>query len=349
MYLTYSLNDENQMAEWDDFVSQHPDGTPFHLSGWLKSIEATYKYKPLLFVSKSSSNNIEGIFPCFHVNSFFTGSRLVSLPFSDYGGPLFYNKPNENILLSKIIDKFLTTCNCIEIRSNMDNNSDFVAHQKFKLHVLSLDAEPEIVKKNFNKKTTLYSIRKAKREKVNIAEDNSLKGIEAFYKLNTLTRKKHGLPPQPFAFLKNLFIHLIAKGQASLLLAIHESTPIAAGLFIYFGDTVYYKYNASDPASLTQKKPNHLLTWHAIKRACQQGFQYFDFGRTAINNPSLSKYKEMWGAEAISLPYNFYPNIKGVTAADEDSFFFKMVNNICRNLPDVVLKQLGAQIYKHIG
>jgi len=349
MLKTYSLNDEKQMKEWDQFVLSHPDGTPFHFSEWLKCIQKTYRYRPLLYVAQKNSTSIEGIFPCFHVNSFFTGSRLVSIPFSDYGGPLFYDKSEENLLLSRIIENLNGSCKYLEIRSNLENGTGFLPHNNFKFHILQLNSQPELVKQNFNKRTTRYSIRKAKKEGVKIREENTLQGIEAFYKLNTLTRKKHGLPPQPFAFMKNVFNHLIAKEHASLLLATHDSKTIGAGIFIKFRDTVYYKYNASDPAFLSQKKPNHLLAWHAIKQACQEGFQYFDFGRTATNNPGLSKYKEMWGAKPVDLPYHFYPDIHGTTSADENKLSYRIFNMVCRNLPDVLLKQLGAKIYKHIA
>ncbi|RJP96273.1 MAG: GNAT family N-acetyltransferase [Desulfobacteraceae bacterium] len=353
MIKIFSIENETQMKEWDQFVLSFPRSTPFHMSYWLKCIQKTYHYNPLLYVSINQTNghskHIDGIFPCFHIKSMITGNRLVSIPFSDYGGPLFFEKHKENLLLSELIKNFNGSCKYCEIRSNLENGTSFLPHHNFKLHSLELNSQPELVKRKFNKRTTLYSIRKAENEGVAIKEENSIQGIEIFYNLNAITRKKHGLPPQPFAFMKNIYSHLIAKQHASILLAIHDSRVISAGIFIKFRDTVYYKYNASDPAFLSQKKPNHLLAWHAIQEACQKGFQYFDFGRTAVNNQSLAKYKEMWGAKPIDLPYHFYPAVQGLTSADENKFSYRMFNHLCKNLPDSVLKKVGAVLYKHIG
>lgn len=58
----------------------------------------------------------------------------------------------------------------------------------------------------------------------------------------------------------NMFHNMISKGHASILLAIWDSKTIAAGIFIKFKKTIYYKYNVSNPLYMSKKAPNHLLT-----------------------------------------------------------------------------------------
>lgn len=353
MFSTFSIDNETQMKDWDRFVLGHPNGTPFHLSGWLQCIHKTYHYKPLLYVSLKQTNghetHIDGVFPFFHVKSLLTGSRLVSIPFSDYGGPLFDEGSKGYVLLSNLIQNFNGKYRYLEIRSHLKSNPPLIPHYNFIRHTLSLNSQPEMVKRNFNKRTTLYSIRKAENEGITIREDGTPKCIKIFQDLNTLTRKKHGLPPQPLMFIQNIYNYLILNKYASMLLAVSGSRVIAAGLFLKFRDTTYYKYNASDPDFTHQTKSNHLLAWHAIKKACEEGFRYFDFGRTAVSNHGLSKYKENWGAQPMDLPYHFFPDIHGATSVDENALVYRMFNMFCKKLPTILLRQLGEKLYKHIG
>src|SRR4030042_4360079 len=86
MLTEFSLCNESEMRRWDEFVESHPKGTPFPLSCWIRTIQETYAFTPFLYVEKDADENISGILPCFLVKNFLTGSRIVSLPFSDYGG-----------------------------------------------------------------------------------------------------------------------------------------------------------------------------------------------------------------------------------------------------------------------
>jgi CelD/BcsL family acetyltransferase involved in cellulose biosynthesis len=72
--------------------------------------------------------------------------------------------------------------------------------------------------------------------------------------------------------------------------------PAASAVFLAHGDTVIYKYGASDPM-LRHTRANHLLFDRAIEHACSQGFRTFDFGRTDLADESLRAFKARWGAE----------------------------------------------------
>ena len=44
------------------------------------------------------------------------------------------------------------------------------------------------------------NIKKALKEGVEVQLHNSFESVKSFFKLNCMTRKRHGLPPQPFKF-----------------------------------------------------------------------------------------------------------------------------------------------------
>lgn len=117
MLTQFSLYNESETTQWDHFVESHPKGTPYHLSAWLKTLQETYSFVPLMYVVKDTDHNISGIFPFFLIKSLLTGSRIVSLPFSDTCGPLFNDPSQEKDVLAEIIQQCDNQIKYIEIRA----------------------------------------------------------------------------------------------------------------------------------------------------------------------------------------------------------------------------------------
>ena len=124
---------------------------------------------------------------------------------------------------------------------------------------------------------------------------------------------------------------------------------IAASMFFKFNKTIYYKYNASDPEYLSSKTPNHLLIWHLVEKSCLEGFDTIDLGRTAKDNPGLTRYKNMWGAKPYELPYYYYPVAKGASSQDESGISYKIMTGIWKHLPDIIVDRLGPVLMKQLA
>ena len=345
----FHLNNEKEMREWDNYVLSHSNGTPFHLSLWLKTIYKTYKFEPILFVDKDSTNSLSFIFPSFLIKSFLNGKRIVSIPFSDYGGPLCNDDSQLSEHVNSIIYDFKKRVKYFEFRCSFPSNDASVCNSYYKRHILELSKDPDEVKNKLNKRTIKYSIRKAVNSGVIIKEVNTIDGIMEFYNLNALTRKKHGVPTQPKKYFNLLYENIINNDLGFILLAYIEDKIIAASLFLKYKDTIHYKYNASDPKYMKSYKPNHLLTWTAIKKACIEGYKYFDFGRTSPDNKGLMRYKQMWGANPIDCEYNYYPEAMGVNSIQEDKLIYKILTNSWRLLPTFIDRRIGNFLYKHMG
>src|SRR5215813_14945554 len=73
---------------WLSFVNLHARATVFHGLPWLEALRQTYGYRSLAFARVSSSGDILGGVLFCEIKSWMTGSRLVSLPFSDHCEPL---------------------------------------------------------------------------------------------------------------------------------------------------------------------------------------------------------------------------------------------------------------------
>src|SRR5579872_1318551 len=73
---------------WSDFTKVHPEASVFHTPGWLSALWSTYHYEPIVLTTTPPGQSLlDGLVLC-KVRSWLTGSRMVSLPFSDHCQPL---------------------------------------------------------------------------------------------------------------------------------------------------------------------------------------------------------------------------------------------------------------------
>ena len=70
---------------WDAFVQAQPQATFFHLSGWLRVIEAVFGHRGHYLLAERDGL-VEGVLPLVEVKSRLFGHSLASLPFAVYGG-----------------------------------------------------------------------------------------------------------------------------------------------------------------------------------------------------------------------------------------------------------------------
>jgi hypothetical protein len=90
------------------------NGIPFD---GLDQMIPTYGVKPLLYVLQNGDGQICGAAPFIMITSPITGTRIVSLPFSDHSGPICNDGTQEKELLEGIIDRYRERVKYIEIRS----------------------------------------------------------------------------------------------------------------------------------------------------------------------------------------------------------------------------------------
>ena len=130
--------------------------------------------------------------------------------------------------------------------------------------------------------------------------------LRAFYALLRLTRRRHGLPPQPFAWFRNLVACLRRPASVTIHVASHDGRPIASILTLTFRKTVVYKYGGSD-AAYHRLYGMPFLFWRAIQAAKAEGCEQLDLGRSDLDQPGLAVFKEHLGAARSTLTYYTFP------------------------------------------
>ncbi len=346
MELDIQIIDPTQYPSWDELLISTPGSSFFHTSSWAKVIKEAYGYTPKYF-TEFDDGKILKLIPVMEVKNILNGRRGVSLPFTDYCDLISMGNNQLEDLLNHVI-RYGKECNWTSLELRGRNNllpltSSSVTYLG---HTLNLSKSEEEIFSSF-RDSTKRNIKKAINNGVEVKIYNSLESIEEFCRLNCLTRKKHGIPPQPFYFFKKVFEHIILNQIGFIVLASYKNQYIAGAVFFHFGDTAIFKYGASD-TKYHHLKPNNLIMWEAIKWYCQNGHKSFCFGRTEVDNKGLLQFKSGWGATEHHINYYKY-DFKKETFVSVVSKLTGFHNKVFNKMPIPILNIIGNILYRHVG
>jgi hypothetical protein len=331
---------------WDSLILSHSNYSFFHSSAWARVLSEAYGYKPLYFTI-FDGDAISACLPVMEVNSFITGKRGVSLPFTDYCEPLIRDPARFEALLNYVKEygnrsgwKYL------ELRGGKGLLPEAQASVSYLGHALDLTVGTDKLFSEF-RKGTKSSIKKAEREKVKVEVSSSLESVKEFYRLNAITRKHHGLPPQPFSFFEKLHRYVISTGSGFVVLASYFDAVIAGAVFVHAGTKAMYKYGASK-REYQELRANNLVMWEALKHYGEGGYETLCFGRTDPDNKGLQVFKHGWGTEERTINYYRHDlrQNRFVTERSQVNGFSTMVFG---KLPIPVLNAIGSLAYRHMG
>ncbi|OGW37716.1 MAG: hypothetical protein A2Y97_13360 [Nitrospirae bacterium RBG_13_39_12] len=331
---------------WDELILLNPDYSFFHSSAWAKVLNEAYGYKLLYFTVLKNEGLLAAV-PIMEISSFLTGRRGVSLPFTDYCEPIVSDGINfQEVLNFVLAEGKERNWKYLELRSFKNLSPFTFPSLTYVGHTLNLSNKEDQIFSGF-RDSTKRNIRKAMKEGVEVKINHSPESVEEFYRLNYMTRKQHGLPPQPYLFFKKIYDHIICKNLGFLILASFQNKPIAGGAYFHFGEKAVYKYGASN-MNYQNLRANNLVMWEAIKWCCKNGIKHFCFGRTEPENQGLIQFKSGWGTTEEQINYYRYDFKKG-SFASGSSKVTGFHNKIFRNLPIPVLNKIGDLLYKHVG
>jgi CelD/BcsL family acetyltransferase involved in cellulose biosynthesis len=342
----YTL-DPMRDSRWDDLVASHPQASAFHRAGWLKALAETYGYRPIVLTSSPVGRKLsDGIVFC-EVNSWVTGSRLVSLPFADHAEPLFDEQGEFQLaewLRSEGLGKRWKYIELRPLSWNADPDSAMSISQSFWLHSLDLTPSLEMIFRNLHKDCIQRRIRRAEREHLSYEIGTSEALLDDFYRLLMMTRRRHHLPPQPRLWFRKLITHMTPCIQ--IRVARKDNVAIAAIVTLQHRGTVVYKYGCSD------EKYHNLagmpfLFWKLIEESKSDGAVALDFGRTDLQNEGLIKFKDQFGTTRRRLSYLRYPETASRT--NVVASYLPLTARFFSVVPDALCSRLGQLLYRHIG
>ncbi|MDX6468400.1 MAG: hypothetical protein QOF75_203 [Gaiellaceae bacterium] len=275
---------------WSVFTRTCKEATPFHAAPWAGFLSECYGFRSFAVAVVDRDEVVAGL-PVAEVGR----RRWVSLPFTDACAPL-----GDAARLAAALEAARGR-RVVEVRAALPCAAGYAAAVG---HVLALDADEQRVFAGCHKSQVLRNVRRAEREGVEVRTATTEAELtDVFYALHVRTRRRLGAPVQRRRFFSLLWRRVLDPGGGYLLLAYHDGRAVAGAVFLTAGQSVVYKYGASDERHWGVR-PNHLLFRDAIARSCAEGRAAFDFGRTDFDDTGLRAFKRGWGAAEHELVYS---------------------------------------------
>lgn len=331
--------------EWDHLLLKSGDQSFFHTSAWAKVLGEGYSYHPVYF-AVFKDERLSFLMPFMEVASPFTGRRGVSLPFTDFCG--VFSATGE--LYREAIEAVVDYGNQAKWRYAEWRGADvrepvLESRESYYTHNIDLDRAEEQIFASLSTNNR-RNIKKAILDGIRVEFEVSPDSTRHFYRLNCITRKHHGLPPQPFSFFEKIHEHIISQGYGTIAVAKYGGEVAAAAVFFHFGNSAIYKYGASDPRYLIHR-PNNVIMWEAAKRYRALGAKTLNLGRTEIENIGLLRFKRSWGAVEEEIGYQRYRF--GTKSEARPPRKWAPPNRFVSLLPVSALRIIGRLLYRHVG
>jgi hypothetical protein len=337
--------DPQRDPRWIALLWKHPHSSVFHTPQWLGALHKTYGYIPKAFTTSPPGSPLENGIVFSQVDSWLTGSRLVSLPFSDHCEPLVRDADDLQNVISGMRERASRAPKYIEIRPRflqLAAASGFRSDSECYLHVLDLDRTVEELYERLHASSVRRKIRRAERENVVIEQGRSESLLKDFYSLLLMTRRRHRLVPQPYAWFRNL-VESFGDGL-TIRVARRNDLPIASIVTLRHKQTVVYKYGCSDERFHRLGAMPYLF-WRAIVDAKSQQLLELDLGRS--EKAGLIRFKDQLGANKT--PLSYWRSYRNGASSASKLLQSRVAQSFFSHFPDGLFRLAGKILYRHAG
>lgn len=318
--------------------------TFFHSIEWHEFLEKEFKWIKFEYYKYGD----EAILPLARFKVF-GKEKLISLPFCEYGGPLFTRQSlgvggPQDIDINEFKKDVLNEFKDIKIKFHPrikegELESDISTHW---IGDLKSTSEQELL--SSFRKTLRHEIEQAQEQNLQVKKCESLKELKQFYNLYVVNLKRKKTVPYTFEIVEYLYQH----GGAELLLAFYKKKIVAGCLFLNYSGFVHYFLSASD-LKYKNLGVNYLILWSKIKSLIGQD-KIFDLGATPKGS-SLDVFKRGWGVKEypiLQIGIKRSPAYAEASAGREENFLrsSKIIRNIWGLMPNFIIKILASKLIK---
>ncbi len=335
---------EAARGSWDDYVASHPNGTFFHRTGWRSVIEKAFGHRTH-YVCAKRGDQITGVLPLVHLNSWIFGSSLISNAFCVRGGPLATDAESLELLRQYAISTMdRLGAGCLEFRLESPSSSPgwLSRSDVYATFRRSIAADDEQNLKAVPRKQRAV-IRKSLEQHLVACHDQD---VGQFFRIYAESVRNLGTP----VFSQKYFQSLVDEFAdcSEILTVLDRGKPVAAVLSFFFKDEVLPYYGGGTPLARVNGA-NDFMYWELMRQAARRGCHMFDFGRSKIGTGAYA-FKKNWGFPAQPLTYEFRVR-KGVKLSDRTPLNPKYRPYIAawKLLPLPVANLLGPKIVRFLG
>jgi len=333
----------NDIEKWNQFVFTHPEATFFHRAEWKEVIEKTFSQQTYFYFAEQD-DQIVGVLPLGQVKSRLFGNALISLPFFVYGGILANNQEVHLALTdrAKLLAKELNV-DSLEMRNIKRQYNDWpVKSDLYARFRKEIDPDVEQNLKNIPRKQRA-EVRKGIKNGLVSEIGND---VDQFYESYALTLHSHGTPAYPrklFHILREVF-----KEDCGILNIYQDKRLVASLMSFYFKDEVL-PYYAGTSADARKLKAHDFMYWELMRRSCESGYKWFDYGRSKVGTGPYN-FKKYWGFEPEPLNYEYYlVNATEIPDVNPNNPKYKLFIKAWQKMPFSMTKIIGPYIVRNLG
>lgn len=342
-------------SRWDAFVSRHPLGTFYHLTGWSRVVRETFRHAPQHLVVEQGRRWL-GVLPLFLTRSPFLGRNLVSVPYAVYGGMLTDTDEAQQELLARAasLGKDLGV-GYVELRHLELRPGDRPRSPLYVTYRCDLPATAEEVMGRIPKKARA-EVRRARAPfepgaegkspgyGIRVTPDGTVDELFDLFADNKRRLGSPSLPKRWFQAIQDEF------GKAVVIHRAQDPSgrTLAAVMSFCFKDTVYAYYSGS-LTGVNDTGVNNLIYCEIMEWAVQQGYTKFDFGRSRADS-GPAKFKKNMGFEPEPLHYEYLLVGQGAKLPDFHPSNPKLAlpRRLWSKLPMFVANRLGARLSRYL-
>jgi len=333
----------HETEAWNRYAQESDMTTLYHLAGWKRVLEKTFGHATY-YLYALRNGRIVGLLPLVFLKSLIFGKFMVSLPFVNYAGVIAEDADARTALIDAAIRiARQNKAEHIELRHLAHYDIGLPTKTSKVLMVLDLPATSDELWKSFKSKLR-SQIKRPGKEGFTV-KFGQLEELESFYDVFTQNMRDLGTP----VYTKRLFENILQEfsDSAGICTVYDGSTPIASGFIIGFKGLLQIPW-ASSIRAYNRFSPNMLLYWNILKRACEEGYSQFDFGRSTPNEGTY-KFKRQWGAVPKPCYWQYWlASGEELPEINPHNPRYALMIKTWQRLPLAVTKLLGPGIVKNI-
>ena len=325
---------------WRTALSRLSGATFYHCEPWIDSVRAAYSMQ-LQVATLHRDGELRAAAALARVRRILS-TRLIALPFSDCADPLAMDDESRADFMRALAGS--NPAASIEIRGATGpapwQNVDCFGHW-----TLDLKRPYSDIAAGFSR-TVKGGIKRGLKDNLQIDRGSSIDYISRFFDLQLETRRRLGVPPQPFNFFKTVHERFSRDGDCEVWFARFEGRDHAGLVLLRSGDKLCYKWGAR--VENGHPGGNHLLVARMLEAYAGEA-ESIDFGRCDMRNQGLVRSKSELGGVSRQLPYAFFPKAARNISSEVLSGPAMLVSEIWKRLPLPVTRVLGEALYRYMA
>ncbi len=334
---------EQDRADWDEYVRHSPQASVYHLSGWKDVMSGTFGL-PAHYLFTREKAQITGILPLLHIDSRLSGHRFSSMP----GALCAEDRESALALFERAME--LVTAHGAKYLIMRDGRCKWdlpgvVTNEDHCTLVVRLPADPEQLWRQFDRRVR-QATNKAIQADLEIVI--GAEHLEVFYPVYSRSMRDLGTPTLGIEFFRNVLKQF--PGHFTVFMVRRGSEILGGGLVAFFQGTVYNTWGGM-LRSCYHLNPNYILYWKTLEYACQNHFDWVDLGRSGVDSGTY-RFKKHWDGEPRPLYQQYYLNGIGhppaVGSGRKADLKYRAFTGIWSRLPLAVTEFLGPFLRKRV-